>query len=77
MLINVDLLREVESLIESVKEYGEPGFVWSDSTELMVNPCVEIGMWPVCEVTGESGWEFCNLCEINGKKVKSEEGFIQ
>ena len=67
---------QFESLIESVKEYGEPGFVWSDSTELMVNPCVEIGMWPVCEVTGESGWEFCNLCEINGKKVKSEEDFV-
>ena len=66
---------QFESLMESVKEYGEPGFVWSDSTELMVNPCVEIAMWPVCEVTGESGWEFCNLCEINGKKVKSEEDF--
>jgi ribonucleoside-triphosphate reductase (thioredoxin) len=63
------------TLMESVKEYGEPGFVWSDSTELMVNPCVEIGMWPVCEVTGESGWSFCNLCEINGKKVKTEEDF--
>jgi hypothetical protein len=28
------------------RQYGEPGFVWSDSTELMVNPCVETGMYP-------------------------------
>ena len=39
-------------LMQSVKEFGEPGFVWSDSTELIVNPCVEIGMWPVDEETG-------------------------
>lgn len=60
-------------IIESVKEFGEPGFVWSDSTELLVNPCVEIGMWPVCELTGLSGWQFCNLCEINGRMIKSRQ----
>ena len=27
--------------------------MWSDSTELIVNPCVEIGMYPVDEKTGE------------------------
>ena len=43
------------------KEFGEPGFVWSDSTELIVNPCVEIGMWPVDEQTGKTGWQACNL----------------
>jgi ribonucleoside-triphosphate reductase len=64
-------------LIESVKEFGEPGFVWSDSTELVVNPCVEIGMWPVWEETGESGWQFCNLCEQNGRKIKSKEDWVR
>jgi len=62
-------------LMESVKQFGEPGFVWSDSTELVVNPCVEIGMWPVHWLTGESGWQMCNLCEINGRKVKCKEDF--
>lgn len=62
-------------LMESVKEYGEPGFYWSDSTEQLPNPCVEIGMWPVDVETNESGWQFCNLCEINGKKVKCKEDF--
>jgi len=63
-------------LMNSVKEFGEPGFVWADSTELLVNPCVEIGMWPVCEETGESGWQACNLSTINCSKVKTEQDFF-
>lgn len=66
---------QFETLMGFVREYGEPGFVWADSTELVVNPCVEIGMYPVDVTTGESGWQACNLCEINGKKCKSEEEF--
>jgi ribonucleoside-triphosphate reductase len=62
-------------LMTSVKEFGEPGFVWSDSTELIVNPCVEIGMWPVDETTGESGWQACNLSTINCAKIKTEQDF--
>jgi len=27
-------------LMTSVKEFGEPGFIWSDSTEMVFNPCV-------------------------------------
>ena len=63
------------NLINSVKEYGEPGFYWSDSTEQLPNPCVEIGMWPVDITTGESGWQMCNLTEINGRKIKCKEDF--
>jgi len=63
-------------LMKSVKEFGEPGFVWSDSTELLVNPCVEIGMWPVCEKTKESGWQACNLSTINCSKIKTEQDFL-
>lgn len=62
-------------LMNCVREFGEPGFVWADSTELVVNPCVEIGLYPVDAVTGQTGWEACNLCEINGKKCKTEEDF--
>ena len=62
-------------MMQYVRELGEPGFVWSDSTELVVNPCVEIGMYPVDIETGESGWQMCNLCEINGRRIKSVEDF--
>ena len=64
-------------LMDSVREFGEPGFVFSDSTELIVNPCVEIGMWPVDETTGESGWQACNLSTVNCSKVKTEEEFLE
>lgn len=62
-------------IMGDVKQFGEPGFYFSDSTEQLPNPCVEIGMWPVHWKTKESGWQFCNLCEINGKKIKHKEDF--
>ena len=65
------------SLMQSVKEFGEPGFVWSDSTELIVNPCVEIGLYPVDEVTGKTGWQACNLSTINCAKVATKEEFFE
>ena len=64
-------------LMQSVKEFGEPGFVWSDSTELIVNPCVEIGLYPVDEETGKTGWQACNLSTINCAKVKTKEEFFE
>ena len=69
--------KQFSELMQSVRQFGEPGFVWSDSTELIVNPCVEIGMWPVDESTGKSGWQACNLSTINCSKIKSEEDFIE
>ena len=68
---------QFSELMQSVKEFGEPGFVFSDSTELIVNPCVEIGMWPVDETTGKSGWQACNLSTINCAKIKTEEDFLE
>jgi ribonucleoside-diphosphate reductase alpha chain len=62
-------------LMKSVKEFGEPGFVWAEDTEALYNPCVEIGMRAYDE-KGRSGWQFCNLCEINMKKATTEEKFL-
>ena len=66
-----------KNLMESVKEFGEPGFIWSDSTEMTFNPCVEVGMWPVDEKTGKSGWQGCNLSTINCSSVADEEDFYE
>jgi ribonucleoside-triphosphate reductase (thioredoxin) len=66
-----------QSLMESVKEFGEPGFIWSDSTEMVFNPCVEISLWPVNEKTGESGWQGCNLSTINCSSIENEEDFYE
>jgi ribonucleoside-triphosphate reductase len=66
-----------KNLMESVKEFGEPGFIWSDSTEMTFNPCVEVGMWPVDEKTGKSGWQGCNLSTINCSSVTDEDDFYE
>jgi len=70
-------LEQFQNLMESVKEFGEPGFIWSDSTEMVFNPCVEISLWPVNEKTGESGWQGCNLSTINCSSIEDEEDFYE
>jgi ribonucleoside-diphosphate reductase alpha chain len=67
---------EFGSFMKYVKECGEPGFVWADSTEILYNPCVEIGLYPQDE-HGRSGWAFCNLCEINVKACRTPEEFAR
>jgi len=68
---------EFDTLMSSVKEFGEPGFIWSESTEMIFNPCVEIGMWPIDEASGKSGWQGCNLSTINCSSVIDEEDFYE
>ena len=75
LLRNFTTKEQFKTLMESVKEFGEPGFFWSDSTEQIPNPCCEIGMYPVDVTTGISGWQVCNLSEVNGKLVKSVKDF--
>lgn len=67
---------EFAEIMKSVKEFGEPGFVWLEDEDIIYNPCVEIGMMPKLP-DGRTGIQFCNLCEINAKKIKSEEDFLQ
>lgn len=77
MLIRDQLTREEWAMImTSVRDFGEPGFIFSDSTEYLFNPCVEIGMKPVTE-SGVSGFQFCNLTEINGGKCVDVETFAR
>jgi ribonucleoside-diphosphate reductase alpha chain len=60
-------------LMKSVKEFGEPGFVWTDHLDMTFNPCAEIGLYP--QIDGVSGFAFCNLCEINMGCVDNKEKF--
>jgi ribonucleoside-diphosphate reductase alpha chain len=60
-------------LMKSVKEFGEPGFVWTDHPDMTFNPCGEIGLYP--QIDGVSGFAFCNLCEINMGIVDTPEKF--
>lgn len=66
---------QFNNLMQNVKQFGEPGFVFVESTEHTTNPCVEIGMFP--QIDGKSGWQGCNLTEINGGMCNTEEAFFK
>lgn len=77
LLIRDDLTRdEWANIMKSVKDFGEPGFIFADDKEFMFNPCVEIGMLPTTE-SGVSGFQFCNLTEINGGQCTDKETLIR
>lgn len=63
-------------IMEYIKEYGEPGFIFTESTEFTFNPCVEIGKFPVTK-DGKSGFQGCNLSSINGSHCNSPEEFYR
>lgn len=63
-------------LINSIKEYGEPGFIWADDKEFGTNPCGEASFY-CYDIDGTPGFQFCNLSTVNGKKCKNKEDFIK
>src|SRR6056300_1128183 len=66
---------EFSKLMTSIKEFGEPGFYFVEDKDFTTNPCVEIGMYP--QIDGVSGWQGCNLTEINGGKCTTKEEFFK
>lgn len=90
---------EFLSIFSSTREYGEPGFIFTDSPHHIYNPCVEIGMCPLAiydeqgnilseytldmvnnrhkypQYTYKSGWQVCNLTEINAGAIKTKFDF--
>lgn len=90
---------EFLNIFSSTREYGEPGFIFTDSPHHIYNPCVEIGMCPLAiydehgeilqeytldvvnnrhkypEYTYRSGWQVCNLTEINAGAIKTKYDF--
>ena len=60
-----------------IKEFGEPGFIFVDSKDIVYNPCSEIGMRPQHPITGESGWQVCNLTTIPLNRITSKEMFLE
>jgi ribonucleoside-triphosphate reductase len=75
LLKNDTSKEEFDKIFKSVQDWGEPGFVWTDSYDITYNPCVEIGKYP--QIDGISGWQGCNLTEINGGACATEELFYE
>jgi len=66
---------EFDKIFQSVKDWGEPGFIWTDNYDITFNPCVEIGKYP--QIEGISGWQGCNLTEGNGGMCDTKEKFYR
>ena len=64
---------QFSSIMQSVKSWGEPGFVWSEDEDIIFNPCVEIGMYPKRE-DGKTGWQGC--VSYNTKLI-TKEGIVE
>ena len=45
LLKNEITYSQFEKLIKAVRQFGEPGFIWADSPELLLNPCCEVSFW--------------------------------
>jgi ribonucleoside-triphosphate reductase (thioredoxin) len=74
VIIRSEITKEqFDSIFKNTKEFGEPGFAFFDNREITTNPCFEIGMFP--QLDGVSGWQGCNLTEINGANCITEEKF--
>jgi len=76
LLRDTTTLEEFEEIIKSVRDVGEPGFLWTDSEDFVYNPCVEVGMKPQTS-DGRTGFQMCNLTEINGAKSNTKEIFFE
>ena len=66
------------------RTHGEPGFMFTNNLDHGTNPCGEIGLDPTYrKEIGFGDWEvdtgfgFCNLCEVNVAKCKTKEEFIE
>lgn len=66
---------QFKEIFETVKLWGEPGFIFVDHEDTLFNPCCEIGMLPVTK-EGVCGVQFCNLVTANGAKIKTIEEFL-
>jgi ribonucleoside-diphosphate reductase alpha chain len=73
LLRNGTTREQFHKLMTSVREFGEPGFIFTDDLEATFNPCGEIGLYP--QIDGQSGFAFCNLCEINMGRVDTPDKF--
>jgi ribonucleoside-triphosphate reductase len=67
---------DLDEFIGHTRSYGEPGYIFADHPESLFNPCGEAGFIPILD-NGDCGAQFCNLTNINGTVVHTEEELIR
>lgn len=58
------------NLVHAAKEYGDPGFYFTDSLDYGANPCVEIGLCPRVEVNAS------NIDDLEKRGISAEIGDV-
>lgn len=81
LLIRKDTTKkQFEDLMIFVKEFGEPGFIWADSPEFLLNPCAEIGFfcYDILDEDKFNAWKKATpnaAITCNPKKIGLESGW--
>ncbi len=68
--------KDLEEFIEHTRSHGEPGYIFADHQDALFNPCGEAGFIPILD-NGDCGAQFCNLTNINGTAIESEEDLLE
>lgn len=77
LLLREEVTKEqFKEVIDRTLQYGEPGFVFANDEDILLNPCFEISFRPLLD-NGVCGVQFCNLTSINGSKVQTEDDFYE
>lgn len=76
LLRNDTTEEELTAIMDRTREWGEPGFVFGDTEDVLYNPCFEVSFIPVTD-DGVCGVQFCNLTSINGAKVETQDDFYE
>ena len=68
---------EFSQIFQNIKNFGEPGWVFVDDYQQLLNPCSEI-CWHIEDTdSSNSTVGFCNLTEINGRFCSNKENFLK
>jgi intein/homing endonuclease len=68
------------NMIEKVKQFGEPGIIFTDDLETLYNPCVPDDTWVLTSEGSKQVKELINkpfTAIVNGKEYESKTGFVK
>lgn len=67
-------------MFNSIKQFGEPGFIWADDKEVLFNPCMPDDTWIETDKGNKQIKELIGKpfnAIVQGKKYKSRTGFVK
>ena len=67
----------LHDLLQSTRQFGEPGVVFGDNPDMVVNPCAEVTLLPYHSEQARYGVQLCNLTEVNVAVCSDEATFLR